>query len=91
MGFDISGSVKGQIALLFPGQGSQSVGMMDTFRALPIVSQAIEECSDALNENLFELIDNGPEASLNLTKTLNQLCSHALWRYGDCFQKDAEI
>ena len=83
MGFDISGSVKGQIALLFPGQGSQSVGMMDTFRALPIVSQAIEECSDALNENLFELIDNGPEASLNLTKNTQPImlaCSVAIWR-----------
>ena len=83
MGFDINGSMKGQIAFVFPGQGSQSIGMMNSFRKLPVVNQVIEESSDALNENLFKLIDDGPEEKLNLTMNTQPVmltCSLAIWR-----------
>ena len=39
MGFNINGSMKGQIAFVFPGQGSQSIGMMNSFRKLPVVKR----------------------------------------------------
>ena len=83
MGFNINGSMKGQIAFVFPGQGSQSIGMMNSFRKLPVVNQVIEESSDALNENLFKLIDNGPEEKLNLTRNTQPAmltCSLAIWK-----------
>ena len=83
MGFNINGSMKDQIAFVFPGQGSQSIGMMNSFRKLPIVNEVIEESSDALNENLFKLIDNGPEEKLNLTINTQPAmltCSLAIWK-----------
>ena len=83
MGFNINGSMKGQIAFIFPGQGSQSIGMMNSFRKLPVVNEVIEESSEALNENLFKLIDNGPEEKLNLTMNTQPAmltCSLAMWK-----------
>ena len=83
MGFNINGSMKDQIAFVFPGQGSQSIGMMNSFRKLPIVNEVIEESSDTLNENLFKLIDNGPEEKLNLTTNTQPVmlvCSLAIWK-----------
>ena len=83
MGFDINGSMKGHVAFVFPGQGSQSIGMMNSFRKLQVVNEVIEESSDALNENLFELIDNGPEGKLNLTINTQPVmltCSLAIWK-----------
>ena len=83
MGFDINGSMKGQIGFVFPGQGSQSIGMMNSFRKLPVVNEVIEESSDTLNENLFKLIDNGPEEKLNLTINTQPAmltCSLAIWK-----------
>ena len=83
MGFNINGSMKGQIAFIFPGQGSQSIGMMNSFRMLPVVNEVIEESSDTLKENLFELIDNGPEEKLNLTINTQPVllaCSLAIWK-----------
>ncbi|MEL0214921.1 MAG: ACP S-malonyltransferase, partial [Burkholderiaceae bacterium] len=83
MGFNINGSMKGQIAFIFPGQGSQSIGMMNSFRKLPVVNEVIEESSDTLKENLFELIDNGPEEKLNLTINTQPVllaCSLAIWK-----------
>ncbi len=55
------------IALIFPGQGSQSVGMLDVYADHPVVRATIDEASDALAENLGALIDDGPADSLNLT------------------------
>ncbi len=75
--------MKGQIAFIFPGQGSQSIGMMNSFRKLPVVNEVIEESSDTLKENLFELIDNGPEEKLNLTINTQPVllaCSLAIWK-----------
>ncbi|MDA9689657.1 ACP S-malonyltransferase [Betaproteobacteria bacterium] len=75
--------MKGQIAFVFPGQGSQSIGMMDSFRKLPVVNEVIEESSDTLNENLFKLIDHGPEEKLNLTINTQPAmltCSLAIWK-----------
>jgi [acyl-carrier-protein] S-malonyltransferase len=54
-------------AMLFPGQGSQSVGMLKVYTDHPLVRATIDEASDALGENLGDLIDNGPDDTLNLT------------------------
>lgn len=54
-------------AFVFPGQGSQSVGMLDAWGDHPIVAQTLQEASDALGEDVAQLIKNGPKEALALT------------------------
>ncbi len=54
-------------AFVFPGQGSQSVGMLDAWGDNPIVAQTLQEASDALGEDVTVLIKNGPKELLALT------------------------
>jgi [acyl-carrier-protein] S-malonyltransferase len=54
-------------AFVFPGQGSQSVGMLDGWGDHPAVRQTLEEASAALGEDLGGLIKNGPKEDLALT------------------------
>ena len=54
-------------AFVFPGQGSQSVGMLDAWGTHPAVRQALSEASDALGEDLGALIAQGPKEALALT------------------------
>ncbi len=75
---------KKPFAFLFPGQGSQSVGMLSELAAdYPIVIETFSEASDALSYDLWQLIQTGPEEALNQTeKTQPALltASVALWR-----------
>jgi [acyl-carrier-protein] S-malonyltransferase len=58
-----------RIALLFPGQGSQTVGMGRAFYdAFPAARAVFEEADDALGFRLSEIIFNGPEDQLRLTE-----------------------
>ena len=54
-------------AFVFPGQGSQSVGMLDAWGDHPAVRQTLDEASQALSEDLAQLIHNGPKEALDLT------------------------
>jgi len=54
-------------AFVFPGQGSQSVGMLDAWGDHPEVAAALREASDALGEDVGKLIREGPKESLALT------------------------
>ncbi|MEI6760232.1 MAG: ACP S-malonyltransferase [Betaproteobacteria bacterium] len=54
-------------AFVFPGQGSQSVGMLDAWGQHPAVLAALAEASDALGEDLAHLIHEGPKEALALT------------------------
>ncbi len=56
-----------KFAFVFPGQGSQSVGMLDGWGAHPVVAQTLQEASDALGEDLSKLIQEGPKETLALT------------------------
>lgn len=55
------------IAFTFPGQGSQSVGMLDGYSDLPIIKQTFDEGSEILGYDCFELAKHGPVEQLNLT------------------------
>jgi [acyl-carrier-protein] S-malonyltransferase len=54
-------------AFVFPGQGSQSVGMLNAWADAPVVQQTLQEASDALGEDLGKLIQDGPKEALALT------------------------
>lgn len=56
-----------QLAFVFPGQGSQSVGMMGGYAAHPVVRETFAEASAALGEDLWALVENGPAEALALT------------------------
>jgi len=54
-------------AFIFPGQGSQSVGMLNTIAHRPEVKAVLQEASDALGEDVAKLIAEGPAEALSLT------------------------
>jgi [acyl-carrier-protein] S-malonyltransferase len=54
-------------AFVFPGQGSQSVGMLDAWGDHPVVLETLKEASDALGEDVAKLIKEGPKEALALT------------------------
>ena len=54
-------------AFVFPGQGSQSVGMLDAWGDHPVVARTMGEASDALGEDVALLIREGPKEALALT------------------------
>ena len=54
-------------AFVFPGQGSQAVGMLDGWGDHPAVAQTLQEASDALGEDVGRLIHEGPKEQLALT------------------------
>ena len=56
-----------KFAFVFPGQGSQSIGMLDGWNDHPAVLATLKEASDALNEDVGELIRQGPKEALALT------------------------
>ncbi len=58
---------KTPFAFVFPGQGSQSVGMLDAWGSHPVVLATLNEASAALGEDLAKLIKEGPKEALSLT------------------------
>ncbi len=72
-----------KFAFVFPGQGSQAVGMLDAWGDHPAVRQAVQEASDALGEDLGTLIAQGPKEALALTTNTQPvmlLAGVAAWR-----------
>jgi [acyl-carrier-protein] S-malonyltransferase len=57
-----------RFAFLFPGQGSQSVGMLDAWGDHPTVRQTLTESSEALGWDIARLIREGPKDQLDLTE-----------------------
>jgi len=56
-----------QFAFVFPGQGSQAIGMLNGFADNTVVQQTVAEASDALQFDLGKLIAEGPKEDLDLT------------------------
>jgi [acyl-carrier-protein] S-malonyltransferase len=65
MGFRFGAVMK--IAFVFPGQGSQSVGMLDAWAGNYVVDETLRQASQALGQDLAALIAEGPAAEHNLT------------------------
>jgi [acyl-carrier-protein] S-malonyltransferase len=56
-----------KLAMVFPGQGSQAVGMVNGYAGLPGVSETLEEARGALGDDFVRLLAEGPQQALNLT------------------------
>lgn len=56
-----------KLAVVFPGQGSQAVGMMNGWAGVSVVRDTFAEASEALGEDLWKLVQEGPEEALNST------------------------
>ncbi len=56
-----------KLAIVFPGQGSQSVGMLRGYAAVPAVIEALLEAKEVLGEAFIRLLEEGPSEALNLT------------------------
>lgn len=73
-----------KIALVFPGQGSQTVGMLnELYQEFSVVRDTFAEASSVLGYDLWQLVANGPEEALNEThRTQPALltASVAVWR-----------
>ncbi|WP_093033796.1 ACP S-malonyltransferase [Thiocapsa roseopersicina] len=72
------------IAAFFPGQGSQSIGMLDALaESYPEVRRTFDEASDALGFDLWRLVHEGPKEDLDLTRNTQPVmlsAGIAVWR-----------
>jgi [acyl-carrier-protein] S-malonyltransferase len=72
------------LGFIFPGQGSQSIGMLAALaETYPLVQQTFSAASDALGYDLWQLVQNGPEEKLNETQITQPAllsASVATWR-----------
>ena len=72
-----------KLAFVFPGQGSQQIGMMDDFVEDVGVRATFDEASGALGEDLWALASSGPSEAINLTRNTQPLmltADVAMWR-----------
>jgi [acyl-carrier-protein] S-malonyltransferase len=73
-----------QLAVFFPGQGSQAVGMLDALaESYSSVKQTFEEASDALGRDLWSLVGQGPKEDLDRTENTQPAmlaAGVAVWR-----------
>ena len=75
-----------KLGFVFPGQGSQQVGMMGGFAADEVVRATFAEASAALGDDLWILIAQGPAEALNLTRNTQPamltagVATYRLWR-----------
>ena len=56
-----------KLAMVFPGQGSQAVGMLRGYAGLPQLEETLNEARNVLGEDFVKLLDEGPAEKLNLT------------------------
>lgn len=72
------------LAFVFPGQGSQSIGMLsDMAEAFPLVKETFEHASDSLGFDLWKLVQEGPVEDLNQTHNTQPAmlaAGVAMWR-----------
>ncbi len=71
------------LAFVFPGQGSQAIGMLNGFAGNAVVADTIAEASDALKVDLAKMIAEGPKEDLDLTTNTQPVmlaCAVAFYR-----------
>lgn len=71
-----------KLAFVFPGQGSQTVGMLAGWAGNPAIDAAMQRASTALDQDLVALVEKGPAEELNLTVNTQPVmlaCSVAMY------------
>ncbi|MGB2466474.1 MAG: ACP S-malonyltransferase, partial [Porticoccaceae bacterium] len=72
------------LAFVFPGQGSQKIGMLAELAEFnPTVEATFKEASDTLNYDLWQMIQQGEQEEINLTERTQPMLlasSVAIWR-----------
>lgn len=74
---------KENLAFIFPGQGSQKVGMLEEFAKVPVFASTFEQASEVLGYDLWETISSGPQEKLDMTEITQPALlasSVAMWR-----------
>src|SRR5258708_32992009 len=72
--------------MIFPGQGSQSAGMLAGYGDMPAVRETLAEASDVLKQDIAKLIAEGPAEELNSTVNTQPvmgtagICALRAWR-----------
>lgn len=72
-----------KFAFVFPGQGSQSLGMMTAYGDSPVIRATFDEASTALGRDLWQLVTDGPAEALSQTVNTQPLmltAGIAVWR-----------
>ena len=73
-----------QFAFVFPGQGSQAVGMVNDFsESFPVVKECYQEASDVINIDLWKMVQEGPAEDLNQTSNTQPAmlaASYSIWK-----------
>ncbi|HET7765267.1 MAG TPA: ACP S-malonyltransferase [Burkholderiales bacterium] len=75
-----------KLAMVFPGQGSQSVGMLAGYGDAPAIRETLAEASDILRQDVGKLMAEGPAEDLNSTvntqpvMVIAGICAWRLWR-----------
>ncbi len=75
--------MKQNLAIIFPGQGSQKVGMLSDYHESEILQSTFAEASEALGYDVLATVKEGPQEKLNLTEITQPILltsSVALWR-----------
>ena len=72
-----------QVVLYFPGQGAQQLGMLaDLAEQYPVIKETFAQASQAIDQDLWALVQNGPAEELNLTYNTQPIlvtASAAIW------------
>jgi [acyl-carrier-protein] S-malonyltransferase len=80
-----------KFAFVFPGQGSQSVGMLNAFADHAVVRETVQQASDALGQDLGKLIAEGPAEDLSLTTNTQPVMLTAAYAIYRVWEKETGI
>lgn len=84
-----------EFAFVFPGQGSQSVGMVKDFaESFPLVKENYQEASDVIEVDLWKLVQEGPAEELNqtsITQPAMLAASYSIWQIWNNSASDSAI
>jgi [acyl-carrier-protein] S-malonyltransferase len=80
-----------KFAFVFPGQGSQSVGMLNAFADHAVVRETLQQASDALGQDLGKLIAEGPFEELGLTTNTQPVMLTAAYAIYRVWEKETGL
>jgi [acyl-carrier-protein] S-malonyltransferase len=72
-----------KLGFVFPGQGSQKIGMLSDYSDEPVVRDCLAEASDCVGYDVWDMIQNGTQETITQTQRTQPIllsCSVALWR-----------